>query len=182
MSLDSQLPPPPGYPAQPPAPEQKGTSGLAIAGLILAIFIAPIGFILSLIAIFKTGAGKAKGRGLAIAGLIISVLIIGGSVAVIVAAANSTVLDPGCTSGKDAIFLSSTTVDATTVQASIDGLTAAAGKAKHDDVKAANLALAEDYKSLLKALQGGEAPADLEAKINTDAAAFDKLCTIGDGK
>jgi hypothetical protein len=188
VSLDAQLPPPagqPSYQTPPPAPQQQGTSGLAITGLILAVFIAPLGFILSLIAIFKTGAGKAKGRGLAIAGLIISTLEIVGFVLLVVfvfkTVSNSKVLDAGCTGGKDAIFKSSATADATTVQATIDGLNAAAAKSKHDDVKAATLALAGDYTALLKALKGGDAPADLQAKITADAEKFDSLCTITTG-
>lgn len=173
MSLDQQAPPP----FTPPAPEK--TSGLAIAGLILAIFVAPLGFILSLIAVFKTGAGKAKGRGLAIAGLIISVLIIGGGVAAGVALTNSTLADPGCTDGKSAILDNSTTVNAKSLQATIDGLNAAAAKAKHDNVKAATLALADDYKKLLDATKTGNIPAGLEDKITTDGNAFDKLCSVG---
>ncbi|GAA0559257.1 hypothetical protein GCM10010172_47890 [Paractinoplanes ferrugineus] len=186
MSLDAQLPPPsqPDYQNPPPvAPAQK-TSGLAIAGFIFAFVFSPIGFVLSLIALFKTGAGKAAGRGLAIAGLIISVLgtiVIGLLLAGVFAVANSKVLDAGCTDGKDAIYKSSTTVDEASVQATIDGLNAAAAKTKHDDVKAANLALAEDYKALLKGMKTGDAPADLQNKLTKDAEAFDKLCTIDTG-
>src|SRR5690349_18962710 len=105
MSLDEQLPPPAdqqGYP--PAAPAQLGTSGLAIAGLILTFLIAPLGFLLSLIAVFKTGPNRAKGRGLAITGIIVSLLIIAGSTAAVVKLANSTLVDPGCTAGKTAIL------------------------------------------------------------------------------
>ena len=185
VSLDSQLPPPPGqpaYPTPPPAPEK--TSGLAIAGFIFAFIIAPLGFVLSLIAIAKTGAGKAKGRGLAIAGTIISVLgMIGWAllITLVFAVSNSKVLDKGCTDGKDAIYLSSTTVNATTVQSPSAGLTPAANDSKHDDVKAANLARAEDYKALLKAIQSGDAPTDLQSKLTADAEKFDSLCTINAG-
>jgi hypothetical protein len=167
----------------PPAPEQK-TSGLAIAGFIFAFIIAPLGFILSLIAIAKTGAGKAKGRGLAIAGTIISVLgMIGWGllIALVFAVADSKVLDAGCTDGKDAIFKSSTSVDEASVQATIDGLNAAAAASKHDDVKAANLALAADYKALLDGMKSGNVPDNLQKKLTDDAAAFDKLCTIDTG-
>lgn len=185
MSLDAQYPPPgqTGYQTPPPAPEQK-TSGLAIAGLIFAFLIAPLGFVLSLIAIAKTGTGKAKGRGLAIAGTIISILgMIGWAllITLVFAVSNSKVLDAGCTDGKDALIKSSTAVNATTVQQTIDGLTAAAAKSKHDDVKAATLALADDYKALLAGLKTGDMPADLEAKITADANKFDSFCTINTG-
>ncbi|GIF25395.1 hypothetical protein BJ973_003672 [Actinoplanes tereljensis] len=186
MSLDSQLPPPPppgqeNYAA--PAPQQQGTSGLAIAGLIFAFVFAPIGFILSLIGVFKTGEGKAKGRGLAVTGLILSSLfVIGGVVGIIIAVtavSNSTVLDPGCTAAKDTIIKSGSAADEASLQATVDGLNAAAAKAKHDDVKAATQTLANDYKALLDAVKTGNMPAGLEDKIGTDGAAFDTLCTIG---
>src|SRR4051794_3415095 len=113
MSLEEQIPAPTdqqGYQAAPPP--QPGTSGLAIAGLILAFLVAPIGFILSLIAIFKTGKGRSKGRGLAIAGVVISALLIAGGITVAVVVANSTLADPGCVAGKAAIVKGAQTVDA----------------------------------------------------------------------
>ena len=180
MSLDEQNSAPygqQGYPVAPPP--QQGTSGLAIAGLILAFLVAPVGFILSLIAVFKTGNGRSKGRGLAIAGIIVSVVIIGGVSALVAAAVNSTVADPGCTAGKDAILQSSSTPDAAALQKTIDGLNAAAAKAKHDDVRAAMKALADDYTQLLSGTKTGNIPAGIVDKVTADGAAIDKLCTIG---
>ena len=180
MSLDQQYPPPPSDQGhQPPPAPQPGTSGLAIAGLILAFLIAPLGFLLSLIAVFRTGAGRAKGRGLAIAGLIISVLIIGSGVAIAAVILNSTEADPGCTAGRSAILDNSTTVDAKSLQTTIDGLNAAAAKAKHADVKAATQALADDYTKLLSGTKTGNLPAGLQDKITADGNKFDSLCTIG---
>jgi hypothetical protein len=163
MSLDQH---PPQQTHEAPPQPQPGTSGLAVAGLILAFLLAPIGFILSLIAIFKTGPGRSKGRGLAIAGLIVSLLAIGGAVTAGLVIANSTVADPGCT-------------DPASVQPMIDKLNAAAGKAKHDDVKAATKALADDYTALLKGAKAGKEPAGIQQKIEADAAKFDSLCTVG---
>ncbi len=61
-------------------PQRKGTDPLAIFGLILA-FLAPlIGLILSLIALGRTGKGKRGGRGLAVAGTIVSGVFILGAV------------------------------------------------------------------------------------------------------
>lgn len=180
MSLDEQLPPPPGHQGfPPPQPPQQGTSGLAIAGLILAFLVAPIGFILSLIAIFKTGAGKAKGRGLAIAGLIVSVLVIGGFTAIVVAAANSTVADPGCTSGKQAILDNASNTDPTNLQPVIDQLNAAAAKAKHADVRNAMKAIADDYTQVQNGTKTGQMPPGILDKIKTDAQKVDDLCTVG---
>jgi hypothetical protein len=176
MSLDQH---PPQQTHEAPPQPQQGTSGLAVAGLILAFLLAPIGFILSLIAIFKTGPGRSKGRGLAIAGLIVSLLAIGGAVTAGLVIANSTVADPGCTDGKSAIFDSAGSSDPASLQPMIDKLNAAAGKAKHDDVKAATKALADDYTALLKGAKAGKEPAGIQQKIEADAAKFDSLCTVG---
>lgn len=180
MSLDEQLPHPSGQQGyHAPAPPQRGTSGLAIAGLILAFLIAPIGFILSLIAVFKTGKGRSKGRGLAVAGLIVSTLIIAGSTTAVILAANSTVADPGCVAGKAAILAGANNVDANSLKTTVDDLKAAAAKAENDDVRAAMTALADDYSQLLDAMTTGNIPDGLQTKITADAATIDSLCTIG---
>jgi hypothetical protein len=184
VSINEQLPPQPGqnfnYGAPPPpmAPQPQGRSGLAVAGFILAFFVPAVGFILSLIAIFKTGAGKAKGRGLAVAGVIISVVIMAGIIIGIAALANSTVADPGCTDGKAAIINNSTNVDAASLQKTIDELNAAAAKAKHDDVKAAMQAMANDYKQMLTAVKTGNVPPGLMDQVTKDGQKLDSLCTI----
>jgi hypothetical protein len=173
----------PNFQAQPPAPQQQGTSVLAIVGFILA-FVAPlIGFILSFIAIFKTGAGKAKGRGLAVAGTILGGLFTIIIVVIIVAAglfvSNSTVADPGCVSGKSAILNSANHVDAASIQKTVNDLNAAAAKAKHDEVRDAMKTVADDYNQLLTAMKTGNVPAGLQSKLTTDLNKVDSLCTIG---
>jgi uncharacterized protein DUF4190 len=67
-----------GYPGYPnaygmPAPMAQETSGMAIASLICAFLVAPVGVILGHIALnqIKNSNGQLGGRGLAIAGLII---------------------------------------------------------------------------------------------------------------
>jgi hypothetical protein len=172
---DSQTPPPP--------PQQQSTSVLAIVGFILA-FIAPlIGFILSFIAIFKTGPGKAKGRGLAVAGTILGGLFTVIIVVIIVAAgvfvSNSTIADPGCVAGKAAIINNGSNVDAASIQKTADELNAAAAKAKHDEVRDAMKTMADDYKQLLTAMKTGNMPAGLQDKLTTDGNKIDQLCTIG---
>jgi hypothetical protein len=181
VSLDEHSPSPQGQQTvqAPPPQQQQGTSGLAIAGIILAFLAPPVGFILSLIAVFKTGAARRKGRGLAIAGLIVSVLIIGGAVTAGVLIANSTVADPGCTAGKAAILNSANSADPTSLQTTVDSLNAAAAKAEHDDVRAATKALADDYAQLLNATKTGEVPAGIQEKVAADATTFDSLCSIG---
>jgi hypothetical protein len=172
-------PPPGGYPPPPMPAQQQGFSGLAIAGFILSFFGGLLGFVLSLIAIFMTGKGKKRGRGLAIAGVIISVVVtILGIIIVVVIASKATVIDPGCTTGKNAILNNATNVTPDSVQATIDGLNSAASEAKNDDVRAAMKTMAGDYSELLKAMNTGKVPDGLLQKITTDANAVDALCTI----
>ncbi|GII25228.1 DUF4190 domain-containing protein [Planosporangium mesophilum] len=175
-----------------PAPEQ-GTNGLAIAGLILAFLIAPVGFVLSIIALIQTRKRQQKGRGLAIAGVIVSVLSMLASIAIVVAIFATvgknvaTVTDPGCVSGKEAITKAasaptSTDPDTTKaqLQAAVDELNAAAAKAEHDNVRQAMKALADDYSAIVTAINTGTTPAsDLMDKVETDANKIDELCTIG---
>jgi hypothetical protein len=181
MSLDEQLPPPgqPGTEMPPPAPPQRGTSALAITGFILAFLAAPIGFILSLIAIFRTGAGRAKGRGFAIAGVIISVVIMAGAGVLVAVVGNSTQLDPGCAAAKDAVLNGSDTPDAASLQSTIDQLNAAEAKAKHDNVRVAVKTLSDDYAQLLNGVKTGKLPTDIEQRLEKDGTTFDSLCSIG---
>jgi hypothetical protein len=179
-----------GYPAATPEPQQ-GTNGLAVAGLILAFLMAPIGFILSIIALIQTGKRRQKGKGLAIAGVIVSVLAMATWITVLVVVFATvgknvaTVADPGCTSGKEVIMNTASMASdpasvKTQLQTAVDGLNAAAAKAKHDNVRGAMKALADDYNQLLQAINtGSQPPAELEKKLEADANKIDELCTIG---
>lgn len=184
----------PGYPSgtpYQPAPP-RATSGLAIAGLVLAFLFFPLGLLLSLIALFTTGKGGKKGRGLAVAGLIISLLATGGVVTAVVLVKDnvkniSTIADPGCIAGKDIILKnadlgggSDPTVIKAKLQALVTGLDAAARASRNDDVRTAMTALSNDYRQLLTAMDGGQnAPPDIEAKATNDANRIDELCTLG---
>lgn len=191
---EAPAPTPPGpagypYPPAPGAPTQEqGTSGLAIAGLILAFLLAPLGFVLSLVAVFTTGGGRKKGRGLAIAGLVISVLLsVGGVIAVFATVGKNvaTIADPGCTKGKTVLLNAPTAAaDAATakkqLQTVIDGLNGAAAQSKNNDVRNAMKTLAEDYAQIVTALNNNtDVPPGVMDKITTDANAIDDLCTLG---
>lgn len=78
----SYPPAPPGYGyGQPPA--ATGTNGMAIAGFVLAFFCSLLGLIFSIIGLNQTKARNQSGRGLAIAGIVISILgILGGIIVV----------------------------------------------------------------------------------------------------
>jgi len=56
-------------------PKKSSTSNLSIAGFVLAIFIAPIGLILSIIALNQAKKSKQQGNSLAIAGIVIGSLL-----------------------------------------------------------------------------------------------------------
>jgi hypothetical protein len=182
-----------GAPA--PAPQQ-GTNGLAIAGLILAFVIAPIGFILSLIGLIQVNKRRQKGKGLAITGIIVSLLAIAIGVTAVVAVMATvgknvaTIADPGCTTGKAALLDNETKTSSSDpatlkegLQSTIDGLNSAAAKAKHDNVRNTAKAVSNDYSQLLQALNTGTQPsAGLEEKMQADGNEFDKLCTLGGAK
>jgi hypothetical protein len=188
-------PPVYGGPSQPTtaaAAPPPGRNGLSIAGFILAIFLWPIGFILSVIALIQASRRGQKGKGLAIAGILISlILMVGAGVIVSKFGANAaTIADPGCTTGKSAILDNADKLDGADVnatkaafQTTIDQLNAAAGKAKHDNVRNTLKALGDDYSKIYQGALTGTAPDQaLQDKLTADADALDKLCTLGGGK
>jgi Domain of unknown function (DUF4190)/Septum formation len=84
--------PPPGPGAPPgqylPPPPQRTTSGWAIAAFVLGLVsCVPLGVIFGIIALVNTKGGRQSGRGLAIAGIVLSGLwlVLGVTVGVIVA-------------------------------------------------------------------------------------------------
>ncbi|GAA1285245.1 hypothetical protein Psi02_32320 [Planotetraspora silvatica] len=190
----------PGYPGQPPAggPYGYGTepvktsNGLAVAGFVLAFLVSPIGFILSIIGLVVAPKRGGKGRGLAIAGIIISLVVTAGwtglTIVVVRAVGDNvaTVLDPGCTAGKsvileDALKLSSDPAtlkkELTTI---VTKLNTAGDKAKDDNVRKAMTTLAGDYDDLVQALDKKTAPpSDIEARVTKDVNTVVSLCTFG---
>lgn len=80
-------------------PPQSQKNGFAIAGFVL-FFTVVFGLIFSVLGLVRSGKVGGKGRGLAIAGLILSVVAAVGWGVLVAAAANSTQLDPGCRSAE----------------------------------------------------------------------------------
>jgi uncharacterized membrane protein len=66
-----QAPPPPGYGFPPP---QQKTNTMAILGLIFAFVFAPVGIVLSALGLKQTKQRNEGGHGLALAGLILSII------------------------------------------------------------------------------------------------------------
>ena len=152
---------------------------LAIVGFILAFCGGPLGFILSLFAIFQTGRNRKKGRGLAVAGVVISLVVMAAGTTAYVVLANSTVLDPGCRDGKAAVIAFNPSGDAKEFQKTIDALNAAADKAKNKEVADAMRALAKDYADMKKGAETGQLPEDIVDRVTADGARVDQLCTAG---
>jgi hypothetical protein len=156
----------------------------------LAFLVAPAGFVLSLIGLITAGRRNQRGKGLAVAGLIVSLVVMIGTGVFIFTVANKveTLTDPGCTVGKAAILdneskLSSASTAKEGLQATANGLDSAVTKANHDNVRSAVKALSDDYHQLLSALNSGTAPPNsLQSKMEADGTAFDALCSIGTSK
>jgi hypothetical protein len=135
----------------------------------------------------QAGKRGQKGKGLALAGIIVSVLLmIGSGVLVAVTASKVTKLaDPGCTTGKSAVLDNQSKVsNPDTIKdgltATITGLNSAAAKARHDDVRDAMKALADDYSQMLNAINTATPPSsELTDKIVKDGGQVDSLCSIG---
>ena len=54
-----------------PTPDTRPLSTLAVVGLVLAFFVNVIGLVISIIALVKLRTSGERGRGLAIAGIIV---------------------------------------------------------------------------------------------------------------
>jgi len=158
-----------------------GTSSVAIVALCL-FWVPLVGLVLSIIGMVKTAKGKARGRGLAIAALVLSILVTAGAgVFAAVVGSKPSVLDPGCTNGKRAVTEQSKQImadksDEAKVRADfqklLDELTKAAGESKRDDVRTVVQAVHDDYAAIITGT--GD-----QAKLTTDLEQMDHLCTIG---
>lgn len=176
-------PVPPTHPFGYAPPQPRVTSSVAIVALCL--FWVPLaGLVLSIIGLVKTAGGKARGRGLAITALVLSILVTAVAVLVGVAIASKpSVLDPGCIHGKTALSEQSKLMDADSakgdtkaLEADIttlaDDLAKDASRSKRSEVRAALLAAHDDY----AAIASGHGDAN---KLNADLGQIDHLCTIG---
>jgi hypothetical protein len=48
---------------------------VSVLGLVMAFLLAPVGLVLSIVGLTRTAGGKRKGRGLAVAGIVVSVVM-----------------------------------------------------------------------------------------------------------
>ena len=176
------MPPAYGYGYPPP---QRPTVTSAVAIVALCLFWVPLaGLVLSIIGMVKTAKGKARGRGLAITALVLSILVTAvAAVAAVAVASKPSALDPGCTRGKTAVLEQSKQIDADSKKGDdaavrsdlttlIDDLAKAASESKRSDVRSTVEAVHDDYAAI--AAGSGD-----QAKLATDLDQMDHLCTIG---
>jgi peptidyl-prolyl cis-trans isomerase B (cyclophilin B) len=76
--------PPPGYPGYYGYPQQRPTNGMAIASLVCAFLFAPLGIVFGHISLSQIKRSGEEGRGLAVAGLVISYLMTASTIVVVV--------------------------------------------------------------------------------------------------
>jgi hypothetical protein len=169
-------PPPYGTGGYYPPPPKQG-NGFATAGFVLAILFAPVGLIFSVIGLVKAKARAGAGRGLSIAGIIVSAILMTAGLVSGIAFMNSPATDPGCISAESAAVrqgMSTVVADSaamdrdsnnvaserTDVQRLVNDmkavqgqLTAAEGQAQHQAVKAELAAVISDMNAFSSSLQ-----------------------------
>jgi hypothetical protein len=167
-----QYPPPYG-------PPQKQGNPFAIAGIILAILVWPLGLVFAIIGLVKSGARAGAGKVLSIVSIAVAVVVGAASIAIVANIANSTGADPGCRSAENAFASmmnkissddSAMSADAnnptkekadikgftTDVQTLVTKLNAADAQATHQSVKNAVGKASSDMSTMLSALQAVE--------------------------
>lgn len=58
-----------------PPGDDRSTDVVSVLGLVLAFLLAPVGLVLSIVGLFRTSGGRRKGRGLAVAGVVVSIVV-----------------------------------------------------------------------------------------------------------
>jgi hypothetical protein len=179
-----------GYPVQP----QQESNGFAVAGFILSL-LPLLGLIFSILGLSRSGKVGGKGRGLSIAGIVLSLVLgVVYSIGIAHVFNSATALDPGCTTAESRFTSLDTQVqsDASNMNALLNDLDSmqqalqdSAGKAVHDSVKTKLQAASSDLAATitdLKAIQAGTSTdttkleSDLQ-QFETDGTALDSLCS-----
>lgn len=182
-------------------PPQYQKNGFSTAGFWTSPTVI-LGVIFSILGLSKSGKVGGKGRGLGIAGLVLSVVFLGTYVAIGVAASKSTLFDPGCNSIRssfndlkskletDTTKLSSDAGNQSALQSDLTAFTAdiqtmktdldnALGQAQQQTVKDKLQAMDGDVSTVLnglKAIQNGDT-----SQLSTFEAAAGRLEADGSG-
>jgi hypothetical protein len=84
----------------PPGTPVKQGNGFAVAGIVLAVLVWPLGLIFSIIGLVKSKARYGAGKALSIVGIVVSLVVGAAVIGLVVVAANSTAADPACISAE----------------------------------------------------------------------------------
>lgn len=188
---------PEGVPSSPysapvvPAPPTGG-NGFAVASLITGILpLPPLGLIFGFLGLSQAKKIGGTGKGMAIIGIVLSILWIGGIAAITPSLIDTgkkvaKAVDPGCVSATNLSVDAASKMRAdssdlgalkTDLSDIVTGLKDAAGKSKNGTASTAITKLAGDYQELLDDLNNTTAPsADLQSRLTTDGRAVDTAC------
>jgi hypothetical protein len=203
--------PPQGYAGQPPAYGQPGyqpqkTNTMAILGLVFAFIFSPLGIVFSAIGLKQIKERREGGRGLALAGLIISIIsLIIGIIAVVLMA---TVVAPAVEKAAQSEAAVSAAPDANDVVAACEVIVPAVVNLESDlstvetpedyalvmntlrttiESAAAQTTdptftahvqkLSGDFQQAVDAVSAGEDPSSLEPTLSADGTQIDDDCT-----
>jgi hypothetical protein len=186
-----------GYPAPAQPAQPAGSNGLAIAGFVLAFLFWPLGLVFSLIGIRRANGAGGKGKGLAIAGVAVSILALLGTIGVFVLAANAPAVDPGCTTAESQLSALDTKINAdqgnesaliADLNTAKSDLDSSVSVSEHANVRNAISLASSDLGTFLTDLQSyiaqqGSGSVTItqidndSQKLQTDANAVDSLCS-----
>jgi len=201
--------PPPGYPSEQPAYGQPGyqpqkTNTMAILGLVFAFVFSPLGIVFSAIGLKQIKQRREGGRGLALAGLIISIISVVLGILLLVLAATvfssaveQAAQDSATVSGDDpdGVVAACETIvpailsmesDLATVQTPEDytavvpdlrtTMESAAAQTTDPTFVQHVQKLSDDFQQAAETVSAGEDPSSLESALTADGAQIDDDC------
>jgi len=118
---DPQYPYPQPRDGYPMPPMQKQSNDFAISGFFLSILFWPLGLILSIIGLVRSGKLGGAGKKYALSGLILSIVFCALSIFLIAKISGSTAEDPGCTTAEASVHTFGPEATSIESQISTDG-------------------------------------------------------------
>ena len=205
MSQQNQFPPPPAQPyGQPgygypqPGYQPQKTNTMAILGLVFAFVFSPLGVVFSAIGLKQVKERGEGGRGLALAGLILSIafMVLGVLLAILLVAvadrfveetaqaedpdgvvAACEVIVPAVVGLESDLATVSTPEDYAAVMGDLQTTLESAAAETTDPVFIDHVrTLAADFQEAADAVTGGEDPSYLEAALTEDGTTIDEDC------
>lgn len=90
------------YGQYPPSGPQQRSNGFAVAGIVLAILLWPLGLVFAIIGLVKSRSRAGAGKVLSIVSIVVAVVVGAASTSLIAVVGNSPAADPGCISAENA--------------------------------------------------------------------------------